>query len=231
MDSSMMIADGQQQRVPSLASRRIMPPQFDLSLSLFSNTAIGFSLPFQSTTFGCHAQNGPVSYEHFSNHVQQPPTSLQPTSTVSHFIPQFSRAGQDDQNAQYVKSEVESPKQQALVVPSNDNSPTQPNEDAEFKTDVDTLMRAIQTKSNSKSPPKQTLMQFRSDQQNNATSSMGMVNQLKDWNLQETAGATKTRKRYQCHIASCAKCFFQKTHLEIHMRAHTGYKPFVSDPK
>jgi uncharacterized Zn-finger protein len=38
----------------------------------------------------------------------------------------------------------------------------------------------------------------------------------------------KTRKRYQCSMPGCHKSFFQKTHLEIHTRAHTGVKPFVS---
>lgn len=38
----------------------------------------------------------------------------------------------------------------------------------------------------------------------------------------------KPRKRYQCTIEDCNKSFYQKTHLEIHTRAHTGVKPFVS---
>ncbi|KAL8680573.1 MAG: hypothetical protein Q9186_003265 [Xanthomendoza sp. 1 TL-2023] len=32
---------------------------------------------------------------------------------------------------------------------------------------------------------------------------------------------------YQCSVASCTKTFYQKTHLEIHARAHNGYKPFL----
>ena len=38
----------------------------------------------------------------------------------------------------------------------------------------------------------------------------------------------KPRKRYQCNMPGCNKSFYQKTHLEIHVRAHTGAKPFVS---
>jgi hypothetical protein len=37
----------------------------------------------------------------------------------------------------------------------------------------------------------------------------------------------KPRKRYQCNMPGCNKSFYQKTHLEIHVRAHTGAKPFV----
>ena len=29
-------------------------------------------------------------------------------------------------------------------------------------------------------------------------------------------------------MPGCNKSFYQKTHLEIHVRAHTGAKPFVS---
>jgi uncharacterized Zn-finger protein len=29
-------------------------------------------------------------------------------------------------------------------------------------------------------------------------------------------------------MPGCSKSFYQKTHLEIHVRAHTGAKPFVS---
>merc|ERR1711881_162310 len=38
---------------------------------------------------------------------------------------------------------------------------------------------------------------------------------------------SKARKRYQCSMPDCNKSFYQKTHLEIHTRAHTGVKPFV----
>ena len=31
-------------------------------------------------------------------------------------------------------------------------------------------------------------------------------------------------------MPDCSKSFYQKTHLEIHIRAHTGAKPFVSPP-
>jgi hypothetical protein len=45
----------------------------------------------------------------------------------------------------------------------------------------------------------------------------------------DSAGNNKSRKRYQCSMLGCHKSFFQKTHLEIHTRAHTGVRPFVSN--
>lgn len=43
-----------------------------------------------------------------------------------------------------------------------------------------------------------------------------------------TAGEKKDdKKRYSCNLPNCGKSFYQKTHLEIHIRAHTGVKPYV----
>jgi len=70
-----------------------------------------------------------------------------------------------------------------------------------FTTDIDTLMRAIQARKTT-TPPLQ---------------------EPKD---EEARNSLRNRKRYQCSIANCNKSFFQKTHLDIHIRAHTGAKPF-----
>jgi hypothetical protein len=40
----------------------------------------------------------------------------------------------------------------------------------------------------------------------------------------------RQKKRYECLVPGCGKSFFQKTHLDIHSRAHTGDKPFVRLP-
>lgn len=72
-----------------------------------------------------------------------------------------------------------------------------------FSTDIDTLMRAIQAQQPAEH--KDT---------NSGVSST-------------TPSPNKVRKRYQCSLPDCGKTFYQKTHLEIHTRAHTGVKPFV----
>lgn len=95
-----------------------------------------------------------------------------------------------------------------------DTSPTTTTETTEtpggksFNTDIDCLMRAIQHKSKGSSTPEQT---SKAQQAPCATE-------------QKPA---KARKRYQCSMPNCNKSFYQKTHLEIHTRAHTGVKPFV----
>ncbi|KAF2860956.1 hypothetical protein K470DRAFT_216079 [Piedraia hortae CBS 480.64] len=68
----------------------------------------------------------------------------------------------------------------------------------EFSTDIDILMRAIQSKAQSTEPKQRPVR-----------------------------SSSKTRKRYHCEVPDCGKTFYQKTHLELHSRAHTGIKPFV----
>jgi hypothetical protein len=78
-----------------------------------------------------------------------------------------------------------------------------------FGTDVDTLMKAIQAKSQNVQPQK--------------SSTVDQSRPVDDANA-----GKDDKKRYQCNIGSCSKVFFQKTHLDIHERAHTGVKPYVS---
>ncbi|KAF2637817.1 zinc finger protein-like protein OZF [Massarina eburnea CBS 473.64] len=111
-----------------------------------------------------------------------------------------------------VKTEINSPTQPSPVFSSisydGQNKPTTKQESPDpvtFSTDVDTLMKAIQAKE--KSTPK--------------------VERVKAPKVQHKKGAQRQRKRYQCHFGGCSKPFNQKTHLDIHIRAHTGHKPFL----
>ncbi|PLB44559.1 hypothetical protein P170DRAFT_288329 [Aspergillus steynii IBT 23096] len=38
---------------------------------------------------------------------------------------------------------------------------------------------------------------------------------------------SKKKREYVCTLPECGKSFAQKTHLDIHTRAHTGDKPFI----
>lgn len=77
-----------------------------------------------------------------------------------------------------------------------------------FSTDIDTLMRAIQSKQH----PKHEQKHIPTCSPSSPTS---------------VSARPKSRKRYQCAIPGCDKAFHQKTHLDIHTRAHTGVKPFL----
>ncbi|RKF57379.1 putative zinc finger protein ozf [Erysiphe neolycopersici] len=104
-----------------------------------------------------------------------------------------------------------------------------------FGTEVDTLMKAIQSKPSNQSqaaihvpkgpsvvglvpPSYQTteIWNYETFRQSRLTQN----------GMQDEVGKSKSRKRYQCTIEGCTKSFFQKTHLDIHERAHTGVKPY-----
>ena len=113
----------------------------------------------------------------------------------------------------YIKSEEDS----SPILPSqifndisayntSDSASVSESEDkpAVFSTDIDVLMRAIQAKT-----------------QPNDQKSVGVSKPA------SPPATQKSKKRYHCEVLSCGKSFCQKTHLDIHTRAHTGVKPFV----
>ena len=88
-------------------------------------------------------------------------------------------------------------------------------------TDVDTLMRAIQTKATLPAQKIQLPTVYNSNVRDSSGDSVSSAMEC------GIPIQSKSKRRYPCRIPSCAKVFTQKTHLEIHMRAHTGHKPYV----
>ena len=119
-------------------------------------------------------------------------------------------------------------------------------EEAAFGTDVDTLMKAIQSKTQqtkSQPQPNSSIDQstsvvgfpaptsLSSFSMNNTRTFIEHVEKENEQRLTSDGfqdNKTPPKKRYECSIKGCDKSFYQKTHLEIHARAHTGVKPYVS---
>lgn len=100
----------------------------------------------------------------------------------------------------------------AFVSPPDSSSSIDSSDESKpavFSTDIDTLMRAIQSKQDPKREQKH-------DPACSPSSSSSA-----------SPRKPRSKKRYQCTIPGCDKAFHQKTHLDIHTRAHTGVKPFL----
>lgn len=106
--------------------------------------------------------------------------------------------------------------------------------DIDFSTEVDVLMKAIQAKGPSQ--PTASLHSLPPPQQLNHGGNTGFpqayMSPVTSTRPPVIAGEPQPRsgkkRKYACTLPDCGKSFAQKTHLDIHTRAHTGDKPFVS---
>ena len=110
-----------------------------------------------------------------------------------------------------------------------------PTADPDFATDVDTLMKAIQSRSKALGLPASPGSGMSSPHASEGPTfphpaRQGHFDEGRDGQSPPHEEDRKGKTRYDCDQAGCGKGFSQKTHLEIHMRAHTGLKPFVGSP-
>lgn len=104
------------------------------------------------------------------------------------------------------------------------NETLDPNQSVKFDTEIDELMKTIQTKGDEMAPDTE---QMPTPAQSPTAESQQMS--LLGYGEQSSPSkktATKARK-WVCDGPNCGKAFVQKTHLYIHRRTHTGEKPYV----
>ena len=206
------------QPLPDLPGRRPITSSYHQNLPLFSSSE-GYSLPFldhSTQTLGF------LPFQPIGNSMMQPSVSLSPTLGVAQDIPYSGMTLRSDNQPSHTKGAAWLPRQVISVIgPQVEHAV--PQVQANGKTDVDTLMKAIQEKD--ADPANASLQMARVSSSTRASSQSTMAATSKE---SGSSQGSRLKKKYQCHLPSCAKRFFQKTHLEIHMRAHTGYKPFVS---
>ena len=239
--------------VGAVAPRRVMNAHLAPNLPFYPNAAVSFSLPFQSPASAAyhfsHALNGhhPGSYQHFYMTNQQS-LSPQPVRLSSEPPPLHSAIPDIRPAKNAVNRGVRLPLSKSEQNQGMHESPGQPSihgahgkspglSETEFSTEVDVLMKAIQSKVGSQPtglhplPSLQQLTHGRSNGFHPAYSIPLPTNPARcALVVDDTTPRSSKRRKYTCTLPHCRKSFAQKTHLDIHMRAHTGDKPFVRDP-
>jgi hypothetical protein len=205
-------------------TRNYQSHHVDMMISTYPPTSMPAAMSFQPGAYGfdlsATMNQFPVQQPYNTMNFQQQPHPATYANTTSD-IPAHSPIVRDGRNvlpsiahSPTVKPEILSPvhpppsfTESHASEPLKSNTPdTSESAQPVFSTEIDCLMRAIQ----SKQPNEQVY-----------------VEPIKKEPIVPVEIRVKSRKRYQCSIPGCNKSFFQKTHLEIHTRAHTGVKPFV----
>lgn len=199
-------------------------PQLDLTMPMFQAPALEVPMSMQAGAYAFNP-NAASTYA-----MQQTLNSMAFPATLTHAATYPGGSDMITDAAQYrrnsipmlhrspsVKAEMHSPIQPSLLFNDPnfvDDYKHSSSSDSElgitFSTDVDILMKAIQAKT----APAQARQQ--------------QLNKTVKEPQESPRPSGRTKKRYQCSMPDCNKSFYQKTHLEIHTRAHTGVKPFVS---
>lgn len=205
-------------------SQLYAPSHLDLALPMFQPPALGVPMSLQAaayafdsgaaSTYGMQQTLGSIAF----------PATFPQAATYSggsDILPNPPCPREDSlsmlRRSPSVKAEIHSPVQSSLLFNASgfvDDYKHSSSSDSEqgiiFSTDVDILMKAIQ----SKTAPTQRR------QQANKVAKVSQESPVRP--------EGRSKKKYQCSMPDCNKTFYQKTHLEIHTRAHTGIKPFVS---
>ncbi|MCJ1430439.1 hypothetical protein MMC29_008357 [Sticta canariensis] len=241
MDTSQMLA--QEFENHSIAPRRTPTSAYDASMML-ADPAMGYPMSYAPSNVSYHT--GPAATTSVNAYCGIfPPQAL--------YLPPSYTGGQNLSQVRQIQGPAVNMGHPPLVKPDNKSldeeaymfydmslppqQPQQPQQqqqpprtpgEVNFGTDVDTLMRTIQTKSGNRRPTGQT-----SDIRDSGDRSMSIGSDShlgRDcYGGDSNPAFGRSRKQYQCNVPSCSKVFFQKTHLEIHERAHTGSKPFTHE--
>jgi len=205
------------------------PNHIELSINMFPTSSAPSMVPFTTGAYGFDIANmnqyPAVPANYYSGAVQ--PAAAYQTAPTELSLPNVREARNalpSINRSPSVKTEAQSPVQQNQMFSDGSDELKGGQADStlggvSFSTDVDCLMKAIQAKQKNPQPASPKVR---------ASIPSFAEPQVHASPVQLTPdGRNKARKRYQCSIPGCVKSFYQKTHLEIHTRAHTGVKPFV----
>lgn len=205
----------------SLHARRSTAPSYDHAMPLFPPSG-NYALPFQIPSLDSSSPNfGLLHYQQTGNALVHSSAALPAALTMPHLVG-YGAMAEPPHHLSSNRYDMPMPFQRSRFGAAYHMDAAGPSLRADDKADVDTLMKTIQGRKSDRKifgePDQGPAATSAAITRTNSTSSRGSTG----------SQGSVSRKKYQCHVPWCAKRFFQKTHLEIHSRAHTGYKPFVS---
>ena len=208
----------------SIPSRRTMSSAYGHGM-LFHNSE-GYGLPFPTQNLEGSASNVSLfPSTQIGHHILSSPTPMSPTMTMPHQAIYGGLPGNPNDQLHLGKEPIDPARPSARAY-DNQIEASRISASANGRTGVDTLMSAIQGRNSDMASTNPLRLSLNED---SFVSSHGRAS-AESKEIPSTF-SSRARKKYPCHVSSCGKRFFQKTHLEIHMRAHTGYKPFVRQAK
>ncbi|KAE8360053.1 hypothetical protein BDV27DRAFT_149031 [Aspergillus caelatus] len=244
--------------IGAVAPRRMMTSNLGHNFPFYANPAASFPLPFHHsppTAYGFgHALN---HHHHHHHHHHQPsypqffvashesinsqPVRLSSEPPPAQSIPDIRPAKNAVNRVSrepLVKTDPSSNTQQTPMARSSTHGAATQSKspsvsDIEFTTEVDILMKAIQSRTSVQPPNIQSLpplqqLTHRGGHGYPQTFSLHSSGNTRCTMMAEEAQSRSGKKRkYICTLPHCGKSFAQKTHLDIHTRAHTGDKPFI----
>jgi hypothetical protein len=235
--------------VGACAHRRPMDSTLSQNIPFYSHpSTASYSLPYQAPTGLPYNYGQPVShahsnpYQHYFVPSQHHPVQHQPLRHTTEpqplqSLPQIRPAKNAINQAAKSPTDHDSGMHPTGAGHSSSDGPheTKPSpSDIAFSTNVDVLMKAIQAKHDSSPhqqslPPLQHLAPPTTQVYPMTTYPVASPTPLRYYLGTEGHLSRSGKKRkYTCTLPGCGKSFAQKTHLDIHIRAHTGDKPFVS---
>ncbi|OOQ91486.1 putative C2H2 transcription factor (Azf1) [Penicillium brasilianum] len=173
-----------------------------------------------------HHQQQHQSQQHHSQHQQhqpQPPPPLQSLPEI--------RPAKNAINPVTTRTNDYGPA--SNQVPATGTDPSKKSgAEANFSTEVDVLMKAIQAKPGSSTSPvpmQQSLPPLQQLAPPGYPSYAGYPMSPPRSLLTNEGQLSRSgkKRKYTCMLPNCGKSFAQKTHLDIHNRAHSGEKPFI----
>ena len=217
----------------STAPPKNLPSQFNMNLLSPYDMAMSYLAPPSSLMTGYDHGCAMDDYiRSICDNMLQAPLSIEPAGVLTHDLPEVRQARNgivNISNSPRIKAECGLKSISASDITISPQEVFVAAAASDFDgTGVDTLMRAIQIKSQEQCMVAQP-SPFYPENAQTASDSAPTHSVTNSERARRSSGSgPKLRRRYQCDIPTCGKTFFQKTHLEIHRRAHTGYKPFVS---